>query len=108
MHRSNTHMPGRQEAGRPVASRAAVLAILATVRGEPETLGRMAPTALRNWMRTLDFALRRERNKSTMRHWSYDLNRHIALKRARDAIADELAARAGHRNAKAAARAAAS
>ncbi len=31
-------------------------------------------------------ALRRERAKGLRRHWSYDLNRHIALKRALDRL----------------------
>jgi len=38
-------------------------------------------------------ALRRERARSAMRHWSYDVNRHIAIKRARDRIAGEIAGR---------------
>ncbi|MBL8584883.1 MAG: cytoplasmic protein, partial [Rhizobiaceae bacterium] len=31
----------------------------------------------------IDRALERERLKGLSRHWSYDLNRHIALKQAR-------------------------
>ena len=45
------------------------------------------------WNDGLALALRRERNKSMARHWTYDLNRHIALKRARDRIKAELSAR---------------
>ena len=33
------------------------------------------------WKEGLALALHRERNKSMARHWAYDLNRHIALKR---------------------------
>ena len=36
------------------------------------------------WHDGLAMALRRERNKSMARHWTYDLNRHIALKLAVD------------------------
>lgn len=46
------------------------------------------------WRDGLVLALRRERNKSMARHWAYDLNRHIALKLARDRVAAELSARA--------------
>lgn len=35
----------------------------------------------------LDRLIERERLKGVRRHWSYDLNRHIALKQARDRIA---------------------
>ena len=45
------------------------------------------------WNEGLALALRRERNKSMARHWTYDLNRHIALKRARDRLEAELSAR---------------
>lgn len=47
------------------------------------------------WNEGVALALRRERNKSMARHWAYDLNRHIALKLARDRIRAELSARAG-------------
>jgi len=47
------------------------------------------------WKEGLALALHRERNKSMARHWAYDLNRHIALKRGRDRIEAELSARAG-------------
>ena len=46
------------------------------------------------WHDGLAMALRREPNKSMARHWTYDLNRHIALKLARDRIEAELSARA--------------
>ncbi|MBX3597031.1 MAG: cytoplasmic protein [Rhizobiaceae bacterium] len=34
----------------------------------------------------IDRALKAERIKGLQRHWSYDLNRHIALKQARDRL----------------------
>ncbi|MFC5385330.1 cytoplasmic protein [Aquamicrobium segne] len=34
----------------------------------------------------LDRLLKRERLKGLKKHWSYDLNRHIALKQARDRL----------------------
>jgi hypothetical protein len=37
-------------------------------------------------LRRLDRTLERERLKGLVGHWSYDLNRHIALRQARDAI----------------------
>lgn len=60
----------------------------------PEQLARTSSRDLDMWLRGLTLALRRERNKSLVRHWSYDLNRHIALKRARDRIRTEIATRA--------------
>ena len=35
---------------------------------------------------TVERLLERERLKGSRRHWSYDLNRHIALKQARDRL----------------------
>lgn len=35
-------------------------------------------------------AIQRERMKAARAHWSYDLNRHIALKQARDALRQSL------------------
>ncbi len=52
---------------------------------------------LREWSSSLTLAVRRERAKASMRHWSYDLNRHIVLKRAGDRLRDELARRKGER-----------
>ncbi len=40
----------------------------------------------RTILRRLDRLLERERQKGLSRHWAYDLNRHIALKQARDRI----------------------
>ena len=41
-----------------------------------------------------ELALKQERARSAMRHWSYDVNRHIAIKAARDRIAAEIGTRA--------------
>lgn len=40
----------------------------------------------RDVIRRVDRALRRERCNGLTRHWSYDLNRHIALKQALDRL----------------------
>lgn len=50
-----------------------------------------APAALRQRLEIVEARLARERNKGVGRHWSYDLNRHIALKQVRDLIASRLA-----------------
>lgn len=51
-------------------------------------------TQLRSGLQTLDRLLARERNKGVARHWSYDLNRHVSLKRARDGLLEMLRERA--------------
>ncbi|WP_432420040.1 cytoplasmic protein [Nitratireductor mangrovi] len=48
--------------------------------------------ACRNTLAKLDRLIERERLKGRARHWSYDLNRHIALKQARDVIAARIGA----------------
>lgn len=40
----------------------------------------------RQWLRTIQRHLTRERNKGLARHWAYDLNRHMALTAARDTM----------------------
>lgn len=40
----------------------------------------------------IDRQIRRERQKGLSRHWSYDLDRHIALKQARDRLEASCAA----------------
>ena len=52
-------------------------------------------TELRGRLRALDRLVARERNKGLARHWAYDLNRHIALKQARDMVSRLLAERSG-------------
>ena len=90
---SNRHAP-KADACR-LASRPA--ALLAMLRATPRQLARTPLADLGIWNEGLTLALRRERNKSTAGHWSYDLNRHIALKRARDRVRAEIASRAGGR-----------
>ncbi|WP_192900442.1 hypothetical protein [Roseitalea porphyridii] len=51
---------------------------------------RATKAELRGHLDRIDRRLARERNKGTARHWSYDLNRHIALKQARDVIVEAL------------------
>ncbi|WP_433962872.1 hypothetical protein [Roseitalea porphyridii] len=51
---------------------------------------RATKAELRGQLDTIDRRLARERNKGVARHWSYDLNRHIALKQARDVIVGAL------------------
>lgn len=77
-----TRFRSRHARGKPPSP----LAILMTVNAEPARLERCRRAELREWIDVLSFALRRERNKSMMRHWSYDLNRHIALKSARNRL----------------------
>ena len=48
------------------------------------------PHRLREWLDTIELRLARERKKGISRHWTYDLNRHIALKAARDRLKTEL------------------
>lgn len=52
-------------------------------------------TELRGRLRALDRLVARERNKGLARHWAYDLNRHIALKQARDMVSRLLTDRSG-------------
>ncbi len=46
----------------------------------------------RSALARIERQIRRERQKGLARHWSYDLNRHIALKQARDRIVGTLTA----------------
>lgn len=43
---------------------------------------RLCPQCRKPIVKRVERALRRERIKALNRHWSYDLNRHIALKQA--------------------------
>lgn len=45
---------------------------------------------LRLWLDRVKRELTRERNKGKMRHYRYDMNRHIALAAARNEIAERL------------------
>ncbi len=51
--------------------------------------------ALANLRQRLDRLIERERLRGAARHWSYDLNRHIALKQALDRLVDGDRPRAG-------------
>jgi hypothetical protein len=51
-----------------------------------ETLRDLSPEAAARVAARLDRVIERERQKGLRRHWSYDLNRHIALKQARDGL----------------------
>ena len=67
--------------------------LLQLARASKCRLAAASPDELRDWMDSITIALRRERTKSASRHWSYDLNRHIALKAARDRVRTEIEAR---------------
>lgn len=45
---------------------------------------------LRLMRKAADLAMKREGARSAMRHWSYDMNRHIAIRSARDRILAEI------------------
>lgn len=58
--------------------------IIALVRRHKDNLSCVLEyKEVRTLLSTLDRLIARERNKGVARHWSYDLNRHIALKNAR-------------------------
>lgn len=59
------------------------------------TIEQATKAQLRGHLERLDRRLARERNKGVARHWGYDLNRHIALKQARDVIVEALGAPEG-------------
>ncbi len=46
----------------------------------------LPPHVLREWIEIIEKRLARERHKGIARHWGYDLNRHMALKAARDRL----------------------
>ena len=59
---------------------------------EPKDLADQRPEARRAILARLARALRAERNRGRAGHWTYDLNRHIALKQAYVAERGRLAA----------------
>lgn len=61
-----------------------------TTKQRPEVIARARPAQIRMWLSIAERQLTRERNKGLARHWSYNLNRHIALKAARDRLAHQL------------------
>jgi hypothetical protein len=58
--------------------------------GAPElaALGAAGPVKLAQYARRLRLGIAKERRRGLLRHHRYDLNRHIALKRALDAVTD--------------------
>ena len=61
--------------------------LLASLTGRDACrIGCASPSLLRSWIELVDRQLRRERNKGRANHWSYSLDRHIALKAARDRL----------------------
>lgn len=92
---AGTHNAGPKERENRAASGPG--SILPILYARPEQMAAMPTGELRIWADRITAAIRRERAKSVMRHWSYDLNRHIALKQARDRIAGELERRATRR-----------
>ncbi|MBK1625231.1 hypothetical protein CKO32_16855 [Afifella marina DSM 2698] len=57
----------------------------------PQELGKDDMERARSIVAHLKCALRAERRKGRAGHWSYDLNRHIALKTALDVESGDLA-----------------
>jgi hypothetical protein len=51
-----------------------------------EALGRAGPLKLAQCARRLRLGIAKERRRGLLRHHRYDLNRHIALKQALDAV----------------------
>lgn len=57
----------------------------------PESAIENAPAhQIRLWLEKVRVELIRERNKGTMQHYRYDMNKHIALAAARNALAMQL------------------
>ncbi|HMM63080.1 MAG TPA: cytoplasmic protein [Mesorhizobium sp.] len=57
-----------------------------------ETALKAVPEQKARFIQRIRRAIERERLKGTGRHWSYDLNRHIALKQALDRLLGTIAA----------------
>ena len=54
----------------------------ALIRTDPFAPIPDSPEAIRSVLKRLERALRAERNRARSGHWTYDLNRHIALRQA--------------------------
>ncbi len=67
----------------------------ALIRTEPPSDEMETAEALRSIVMRLERALRAERNRARSGHWTYDLNRHIALHQAHEAEGRRLAALRG-------------
>lgn len=68
-------------------------ALISLSNAAEDELRRIAWGDLRNLLGGADLAIRREHARQACGHWTYDLNRHIALKRARDRIRAEITRR---------------
>lgn len=55
------------------------------IHASPSELADHSPAAARSILARLARALRSERNRGRAGHWTYDLNRHIALRQAYEA-----------------------
>lgn len=53
-----------------------------------EALGGAGPVKLAQYARRLKLGIAKERRRGLLRHHRYDLNRHIAMKRAFDAVSE--------------------
>jgi len=73
------------------------LSLAAFSHSSPEQFAETPIQELELLIEAIDQALRRERAKSAMRHWTYDVNRHIAIKAARDRIIAAVERKAGCR-----------
>jgi hypothetical protein len=62
------------------------------VRADPFAPAPETPEAVRAIVARLERALRAERNRARSGHWTYDLNRHVALRQAYVAETERLAA----------------
>ena len=67
----------------------------ALIRTEPPSGEMETAEALQSIVMRLERALRAERNRARSGHWTYDLNRHIALHQAHEAEGRRLAALRG-------------
>ena len=56
---------------------------------ELEALGGAGPVKLAQYARRLKLGIAKERRRGVLRHHRYDLNRHIAMKRALDAVREQ-------------------
>lgn len=72
--------------------------LIAVGHSTPAQLAERDSGGLHLLIEATDLALRRERARSRMQHWSYDVNRHLALKTARDRFMTEVERRQRFRN----------
>lgn len=80
--------------GQEKAAEAGQIAALSLICGaDLHTALKTPPSERVALVRKLEHAIERERLKGMRRHWSYDLNRHIALKQALDRLRERTDAR---------------